>query len=343
MRAEFQVLADGSDISPLLRDRLISIQITDKPGLAADTCEIRIDDRDGKVAVPPKGASLRVSLGWAGRGLSAMGTFKIDEVTLESSPMTLTLHGRSADLRKGAKSQRSEGYEATTLAAIVGQVARRQGWKPECRVEAAVPRADQINESDLHFITRMALAHGATAAVKAGRLLVLPRGGGKSAGGAALPVTTLMPYMLSHYRFTFADRASVGAVKTVSHDAATGRQAVAVAGNAGGAADGAVLIERHVCGSPQAAQASASARLAALNRATASGVLTMSGRADIGAECRLALEDFKAELNGVYLVESVTHIHDGKSWRMQVAVNADNGGKTGAATGKGKEGPALVA
>lgn len=343
MRAEFQVLADGADITPLLRDRLISIHVTDRPGLAADSCEIKVDDRDGKVAIPPKGASLRVSLGWAGAGLCALGTFKVDEVAVESSPMTLTIRGKSADLRKGAKSQRSEAYENVTLAAIAALVAQRQGWKPVCRVDAAVPRADQINESDLHFITRMARAHGATAAVKEGQLLVLPRGGGKAGGGAALPVATLAPYMLSHYRFTFADRAKVAAVKAVSHDAATGQRTVATAANADDG-DGAVHTERHVYANPQAAKAGAAAALAALNRATASGVLAMAGRPGVGAECRLKLEDFKAELNGEYLVESVLHSYDGKSWHMQVEVNADNGGKARVgAGGKGKEGPALVA
>ena len=52
MKPDFQVVADKEDITALLRDRLLSIRTTDKPGLEADECEIHIDDRDGKVAFP---------------------------------------------------------------------------------------------------------------------------------------------------------------------------------------------------------------------------------------------------------------------------------------------------
>lgn len=345
MQAEFEVVANGADITPLLRDRLISIQITDKSGLTSDSCDIRVDDRDGKVAIPPRGATLTVSLGWAGSGLSYLGTFLIDEVTLESSPMTLTIHGKGADMRQSAKSQHCEGYENTTLAAIVAKVAKRHGWQPVCQVTAAIARADQLNESDLNFITRMARGHGATATVKDGKLLVLPRGGGKRASGEKLPDVKLTPDMLSQYRFAFADRATVAAVKTMSHDARTGKQSGAEAVNAqkvpGG---GAVYVDRTVYACPQTAKAVAAARLEALNRDTAKGTLSMLGRADIGAERKVILQEFKHGVDGDYLVESVTHSFDGKSWQMQVAINGGNDGKAKVGHGQaGKGGKVLLA
>lgn len=343
MQARFHIEADGVDITPLLNDRLLFLRLTDKPGLAADTCELKIDDRDGKVALPPKGAMLKVSLGRLDGALHFLGLYRIDEVVMESSPMTMTLRGKSADLRKDAKSQRSQAFENTTLEVITDRIARRHGWLPVCRVTAQVARADQLRESDLHFMTRLAQAYGATATVKDNKLLVLPRGASKSASGEALPDVVITPGMLSRYSFTFADRALVAAVTARSHDQATGRQIEVRAANGGATGqEGAELAGRHPHTDTAAAQAAADAGLAALNRGTASGQLEMPGDPAIGAERRLVLKDFKDGLNGAYLVGAVEHTFAGKSWQMQVTVNAGNQGKPGPVR-RNKSGPALAA
>jgi uncharacterized protein len=343
MQARFHIEADGVDITPLLNDRLVMLRLTDKPGLAADTCELKIDDRDGKVALPPKGAMLRVSLGRMDGDLHFLGLYRIDEVVMESSPMTMTVRGKSADLRKEAKSQRCQAFENTTLEIITDQIARRHGWLPVCRVQAQVARADQLRESDMHFITRLAGVYGATATVKDNKLLVLPRGAGKSASGETLPVVEVTPGMLSRYSFTFADRALVAAVSARSHDHATGRQTEIRAVNGGaGMHDGAEVADRHPHADMAAARAAAQAGLSALNRGTASGQLDMPGDPAIGAERRLVLKGFKEGLNGEYLVGAVEHTYAGKSWQMLVTVNAGNGGKTGPVRGS-KGGPALAA
>lgn len=345
MQAEFQVVANDSDITPLLQDRLISIEITDCAGLTSDTCDIHVDDRDGKVAIPPRGATLTVSLGRPGSGLTYLGTFRIDEVVLDSSPMTMKIHGKGVDMRQGAKSQRCQAYENTTLAAVVAEVAGRHGWQAVCHVAAPIARADQLNESDLHFITRMALDHGATATVKDGKLLVMPRGGGKRASGEALPVVTLAPYMLSQYQFTYADRASVDAVKAIAHDPKTGKQTMVEATNGskvpGG---GAVHTERRVHACVPAARAAAAAALDALNRSTAKGTLTLAGRPDIGAERELILQDFKHGVDGSYLVERVAHSFTKSGWQMTLTINGANSGKAKVGHGQAKKGgTALVA
>jgi uncharacterized protein len=335
MQADFEVIANERNITALLRDRLLGIRITDKPGLESDECEIRIDDRGGKVAFPPKGATLKVSLGWPDTGLAYLGTYRVDEIELTGPPATVVIRGKPADMRQAAKSQRSAGYENTTLAAIVEAVAKRHGWQPVCQVEATVPRADQVGESDMHFITRLARSYGATAAVKAGKLLVLPRGGGKSAGGNSLPVVVLTPDMLETYSITFPDRSGYGGVKAKAHDSKTGKQIDIAIPNPEPPPDGgAIHTDRHVYPNPAAAKAAAESRLGALNRSTATGSLSLIGRADFAAEKEITLRGFKPEADGNYLVESVTHTYSGKSWTMSVEINAGNAGKAKAGHGK---------
>lgn len=339
MQAEFEIIANDKNVTALLKDRLVSLSITDKPGLEADSCEIRLDDRGGKIAIPPKGALLKVSLGWSGQGLSYMGCYKVDEVGLEGPPALITIRAKGADMRQSAKSTRSQGYEDRSLAAIVAELARRHGWQPVCKVEAQIARADQVGESDLHFITRLARAHGATATVKDGKLLVLPRGGGQSASGQALPALTLTPSILSRYSLTFADRSAFGKVQAKAHDPASGKQIEVDVPNPDGApgaeeGEGPIHVDRHIYPTPDAAKAAAQARLGALNRATASGSLTMPGRADIAAEKTIRLQGIKPEADGDYLVEAVTHSFAHSGWQTTAEINAGNRGKSKAGFGQ---------
>ncbi|TCK43482.1 hypothetical protein B0G84_1818 [Paraburkholderia sp. BL8N3] len=328
MRAIFQIIANGDDITRVIQDRVLRIHTIDKPGLDADECEIELDDRDGKIEFPPKGATLKVSLGWEGQGLAFLGEYAIDEISLKGPPASVLIRGRPANMRATSKTHRYGSWENGKLADIVGDVARRNHWTPACAIDVVVPRADQFGESDLHFITRLSRQHGATATVKAGKLIVAGRGAGKSASGLPLPSITLTPNMLLDYEITFADRASFAAVRTKVHDVKTGKKIDLVIPNPDapkGAS--AVHTERHAFASSEAAKAAANARLQKLNHHTAKSTMLMQGRADFSAEKTVTLKGFKKEADGDFLIDSVTHDYAGRSWETRVELNAGNTGK----------------
>ena len=52
MQPVFRIEADGKDITALINDRLLLLRTTDKPGMESDDFELRIDERDGAVALP---------------------------------------------------------------------------------------------------------------------------------------------------------------------------------------------------------------------------------------------------------------------------------------------------
>ena len=62
MRAYCQVIVDGLDITEKLDPHLISVRIQDGNHYE---CELEIDDRDGRLPLPPVLATLEVRLGWA--------------------------------------------------------------------------------------------------------------------------------------------------------------------------------------------------------------------------------------------------------------------------------------
>lgn len=63
-----RVVVNGTDITDLILGgqelRLVSIELTDNRGMEADQLDITLSDHDGLLAIPPRGATLRLWLGW---------------------------------------------------------------------------------------------------------------------------------------------------------------------------------------------------------------------------------------------------------------------------------------
>ncbi len=205
----YQVRVDGSDVSGTLRPRLMHMTITDNRGFSADTIEIAIDDSDGKLAMPRRGATLQASIGWQGGSLVDKGTFKIDEVEHNGAPDVLTIRGKSADLRGGMNKLRERSWHFETIGAILEQLAARYGLTPnvgETFKGMVIDHIDQTNESDLAFLTRLATEQDAIATVKSGRLMFIKAGNGTTASGKPLPAITITRQDGDQHRFSVADR-----------------------------------------------------------------------------------------------------------------------------------------
>ncbi len=73
-------------------------------------------------------------------------------------------------------------------------------------MSAEIDHADQTQESDMSFLTRMADILGAIATVKNGCLLFILPGGGVSANGKALPEFAITRGSADRHSFRIADR-----------------------------------------------------------------------------------------------------------------------------------------
>ncbi|MDF2391712.1 phage late control D family protein [Aeromonas sp. 2MA4] len=205
----YQVLVDGSDISAAIRPRLMSMTITDNRGFTADTIEITLDDSDGQLDMPRRGATLRAFIGWQGSALVDKGTYKIDEVEHSGAPDVLTLRGKSADLSGEMNKLRERSWHYETIGAIVDVLATRYGLVPtvgDVFKGMMIDHIDQTNESDLAFLTRLATEQDAIATVKSGRLMFIKAGQGTTASGQPLPAITITRQDGDQHRFSVADR-----------------------------------------------------------------------------------------------------------------------------------------
>lgn len=205
----FMLKLDNDDITQDFSDRLISLTMTDNRGFEADQLDIELDDTDGQIALPPRGATLTLWLGWQDSALIKKGTFTVDEIEHRGAPDTLTIRGRSADFRGTLNSRREQSWHDTTLGQIVETIAARNKLTAsvaDTLKAVAVPHIDQSQESDAVFLSRLADRNGAAVSVKAGKLLFLKAGSGKTASGKPIPQMSLERGDGDRHQFAIADR-----------------------------------------------------------------------------------------------------------------------------------------
>ncbi|KFK93383.1 MULTISPECIES: phage late control D family protein [unclassified Serratia (in: enterobacteria)] len=205
----FMLTLGGKDITQNISPRLLSLTLVDNRGFEADQLDIELDDADGQVMMPGRGAVISLLLGWQGQPLVNKGTFTVDEVEHRGAPDTLTLRARSADFRGTLNSRREASYHDTTLGAVVEKIAARNHLTASVAAgfaNIAIPHIDQSQESDAKFLTRLATRNGAEVSVKAGKLLFLKAGNGVTASGKPIPHVTLERRDGDRHQFAIADR-----------------------------------------------------------------------------------------------------------------------------------------
>ncbi|WP_411849016.1 phage late control D family protein [Yersinia ruckeri] len=206
---DFMLNINQKNITQTIRPRLLSLSLTDNRGFEADQLDIELDDADGQLAMPERGAVVSVALGWEGQSLIGKGDFTVDEVEHHGAPDTLTIRARSADFRGSLNARREVSYHETTLGKVVAQVAERNQLKAMLAkglTDIAISHIDQTQETDAKFITRIASLHGAVAAVKAGRLLFIKPGSAVTASGQPIPQITITRQDGDQHNFSIADR-----------------------------------------------------------------------------------------------------------------------------------------
>lgn len=205
----YMLSVNSKDITGNISDRLKSLTLTDNRGFEADQLDIELDDADGRVELPLRGAVLSLSLGWKGFALTDKGSYTVDEVEHRGAPDTVTVRARSADFRGTLNSRREQSWHDTTLGAIVAAIAARNKLGASVAPELAgikIPHVDQSQESDVKFLTRLAERNGGEVSVKAGKLLLLKGGRGMTASGKAIPVVTISRSDGDRHQFSIADR-----------------------------------------------------------------------------------------------------------------------------------------
>ena len=294
----YRITVDGKDIAQLISPRLMNLDLTDNRSIEADQLSITLSDHDGLLTIPPKGAVLRLWLGWSDTGLVDKGSYTVDEIEHSGAPDMLGIRARSADLRKGFKTKRERSWSNTTLGAVLGDIALGNGLTATIADALAglpILQLDQANESDANLISRIGEEFDAVVTVKAGCLLCLPAGGGKTASGADLPHITLTRTDGDQHRYLQADRDSYDGVRAYFYDVNSAKKQEAIAGG------GDYLKDlRHTYSDHQSALRAARAEFNRLQRGSATLSYTLArGRPDLIPELTYTLQGVKPEIDAI--------------------------------------------
>lgn len=206
---DYSITVDSIDKSGGIKKRLMSLTLTDNRGFEADQLDVELDDSDGKLVLPRRGAKIAVALGWQGSALIDKGVFTVDEIEHSGAPDKLTIRARSADFRETLNIRRDHSYHKATIGGIIKTIAERNKLTPtlnKAMSDLTVDHIDQTNESDGNFITRLAKQYGAIAAIKNGNLLFIRQGQAKTASGKLIPVMTIIRSLGDGHQFSMADR-----------------------------------------------------------------------------------------------------------------------------------------
>jgi len=294
----FRLTVDGNDIAMKVSPRLMSLDLTDNRGVEADQLTITLSDHDGLLSIPPKGAVLRLWLGWSDTGLVDKGTYTVDETEHSGAPDVLSIRARSADLRKGLKTKRERSWSNTTLGKVIGDIAMGNNLTSTVAgALGALPilQLDQANESDANLITRLGEEFDAVASVKAGCLLCIPAGGGKTPSGLPLPHITLTRADGDQHRYLQADRDSYDGVRAYFYDVHSAKKQEAIAGGGDNLKD-----LRHTYSDQQSALRAARAEFRRLQRGSATLSYTLAmGRPDLIPELTYTLQGVKDEIDEI--------------------------------------------
>lgn len=294
----FRLTVNGLDIAQLISPRLMNLELTDNRGVEADQLSITLSDHDGLLSIPPKGAVLRLWLGWSDTGLVDKGTYTVDETEHSGAPDILSIRARSADLRKGLKTKRERSWSNTTLGKVIGDIAMGNSLTSTVAgALGALPilQLDQANESDANLISRLGEEFDAVASVKAGCLLCIPAGGGKTASGLNLPHITLTRADGDQHRYLQADRDSYDGVRAYYYDVNSAKKQEAIAGGGDNLKD-----LRHTYSDQQSALRAARSEFRRLQRGSATLSYTLAmGRPDLIPELTYTLQGVKSEIDEI--------------------------------------------
>ncbi|WP_299298131.1 contractile injection system protein, VgrG/Pvc8 family [uncultured Tateyamaria sp.] len=308
-----RVRIDGQLVSGFLFSQLTSVRVTDTAGLMSDTAELTFANASAiqRFAMPEPGAEVEIELGYLGE-FKHMGVYIADEVEESSPPRQISVSCR-------AKSQGSteSGYapihqqktrswdEGLTLEQIVKTVAGDNGLEPAITDAAAsiVPgHIDQIDESDLAMLTRIAVTHDLVAKPAGGTLFVGKKADGIKASGEATPTVRVLETDVSRWAMRRSQGEATGSVIATYRDLGQGADIEVQVGEGEPIRR---LRQRFRSEAEAAAAASAEARRS--GRMQEAFELEMPGDPSIVAEGKIEPIGFSSACSGTWLVETANH------------------------------------
>ena len=314
MQPIVKVTIDGKPVAGGFYERLVSITVTDKDGKNADTFDMELNDGPPSfLAIPRKGAVVDVQIGYG--TARSLGKFTVDKVSCKCLPYSMSISGKSADLRSGKlKEKKERHWDKKKLKDIVHQVASESGL--EASVDPSIGDFEyewmgQQDESNVEFMRRLEKRHNALFTIKNGKLIFAKRGAGNSASGAFVGSVVVTPDITLQGSVSFESNDRTKYKKVVAyHQDKDKAERVEIDADADADGDSVYRIPEPFSSIEEADKA-AQAKAKDLKRGEGTASVTVIGDTGITAGAPLLFSNIRPGLDGVpYVIETATHKYD---------------------------------
>ncbi len=350
-KALFAVYVNGSDISGALSPVVMSIRVSDKAGTASDTAQIEVDDREGRIVMPEKGAPIRILLGWDTEGASEVFQGTVDEVRArgDRGGRTMSISAKGVDTSAKGKERKQKHWDDATIETILQDAGKAAGIG-EVKVDPAFAKTKRAyermdDESFIAFGERLAKELGGTFKVSGKRAILAKRNGGTSPGGQPLATISavwgknlhsydIAPYLgRPHYKRTRA--------RYYDKEAATWREVEVETALDDSEATG---TARFTVPDELAADDKTKSDAAESERNSGEGTVTIEGNTTAQPEAPCEVVGTRPGIDGTYRIDGVDHDYSRSGFTTTLTLREptgeagkdSRGGKSKKKKGRGK-------
>lgn len=325
----FRLTFGGADVTEQVESRLLSLTVTDNAGSESDSFVLRLDDRLPHIPMPNAGEEVEIELGYQDFGLVLLGRFYMDEVEFSIDPAAeMTLRGESVNLLSTIKTLRSDAYDNMTIEAIVNKIAARNNLTPVVSPELAgilVDHRDQMNRSDMGFLTDLATQYSAVFKVEMDQAIFALAGRDVSVSGLRITDLTIHPgENVLGLRVLHQHRGRYSRLAARFHDYNAGETFTQDwPGMPDG--NGAERTLNRRFGNEAEANAAAASESRRLSATSAKLTLNLVGEPNLSAEGKVTLSGFRDGIDGTWKIKTVTHefTNDGLKTTVDAEVPSD--------------------
>ena len=318
MQPNYRIIANKADITKTINGRLLSLEITDEIGIVSDSLTIQLDDRDGMLAVPPRGAELVVYMGYDDN-LQDMGRFIVDEIELKGPPQTMIITARASNAMQDEiaafKAPQTYSWDKKPLGEIIETIAGKYGMSAavaDSYKELMITHLDQTEESDCAFIQRLANDYNASVKIAGGKLLFIAPLSGQFPDGRPMP-TISVNKSISSYHYKITERGKYNQVVAKYYDFGTAQEEQVSVG--GGSP---TFTLRDMYTTQDLAAYRAKQKLTEIMAGTEGLTLDMVGNAALTAECIVNVTGIRSDACGEWIVISAKHTLNSSGFKTTI-------------------------
>ncbi|MDY0320433.1 MAG: contractile injection system protein, VgrG/Pvc8 family [Arcobacteraceae bacterium] len=307
----FKLVANNQDVTDKINKNSSRITFSDEAGDVSDEIGLVIE---GTWKKPKYEDELKLWIGTKEQGLFYCGLFKVQtSKAKKGSQNQIEITATAADFSKNLKVKRSNTYEQTSIKKIAEIIAARNELELSSDFDDMyILHLEQTNESDLHFLKRIALDYNALFSIKNNKLIFKKRIK-ENQKSDSLPRFSLAVDEFTEIEIENINKTLYNSCKAIYRDTKDNTQKSVTVGNAEP-----LYVIKDAFENEADAKAKAQAALQIANRGTKVGLITCTGF-EIYAGGILNITG-TLEDDGEYEIKSVNHTLDENGWNITIDV-----------------------